>query len=338
MDSSLNMQNRNGLPVATVLITAFNRKNYIIQSVESVLHQTLDRNEYEIIVSKNFEDNEIDKYLEINGCINILDKGKGIGNRLSNLLPIARSNIIVFLEDDDLFYETKLEEIIRFFKDNEVSYVNNYYLKINDDGELIPYKEQRHNTIILNNSIQMSKNLITLKEQGEYFGMSNLSIRKEKFLPFVETLRRITVSPDLFFFLFSSVISGKSVFFSRRLTLYRSHDSLSNIKGTNEQFFKRRNFFWSLIKEDLNVYSSIAELNTNIEIKKLIDIIALESKIHLFLTSDQIKERITLEDLWNCLKIFVRRKKLFYIKLLTIGTLGYVHKNTAKIIYYIFLK
>lgn len=47
----------------SVVITAYNRREYLIKAVNSVINQSLDSSYYEIIVIKNFEDNEIDNYL-----------------------------------------------------------------------------------------------------------------------------------------------------------------------------------------------------------------------------------------------------------------------------------
>ena len=44
----------------SVIIVAYNRKMYVKQAVESALNQTYDKNKYEIIVVKNFNDEDID--------------------------------------------------------------------------------------------------------------------------------------------------------------------------------------------------------------------------------------------------------------------------------------
>ncbi|WP_290705506.1 glycosyltransferase, partial [Ferroplasma sp. Type II] len=58
-------------PYISVIIVAYNRKNYIKQAIESVLNQTLNQNLYEIIVVKNFEDMEIDDFINKNNIKNI---------------------------------------------------------------------------------------------------------------------------------------------------------------------------------------------------------------------------------------------------------------------------
>ena len=44
------------MPFISVIITAHNRKEFLLEAVNSALNQTLPKDEYEIIVVKNFQD------------------------------------------------------------------------------------------------------------------------------------------------------------------------------------------------------------------------------------------------------------------------------------------
>ncbi|MCW1293277.1 MAG: glycosyltransferase [Candidatus Parvarchaeota archaeon] len=50
----------------SVIVTAYNRKEFLLNALKSAVNQTLDRKFYEIIVVKNFNDNEIDNYIQQN--------------------------------------------------------------------------------------------------------------------------------------------------------------------------------------------------------------------------------------------------------------------------------
>ncbi|MEM3811936.1 MAG: glycosyltransferase [Thermoplasmata archaeon] len=50
----------------SVIITAYNRKEYLLDAIKSVINQTLNRGFYEIIVVKNFHDKDIDNYITEN--------------------------------------------------------------------------------------------------------------------------------------------------------------------------------------------------------------------------------------------------------------------------------
>ena len=89
----------------SVIIVAYNRKMYVKQAVESVLNQTYDKNKYEIIVVKNFHDEDIDKFLIANKVNNIFSLNDEYGKQLSIGISNSNGDIICFLDDDDLFDE-----------------------------------------------------------------------------------------------------------------------------------------------------------------------------------------------------------------------------------------
>ena len=326
----------NELPVATILITVYNRKTYLIKAVQSVLNQTIDRRKYEIIVSKNFKDDDIDSFLDKNECINIFDPVGGIGNRLSNLISMSRSDILIFLEDDDLFNESKVEEIVRLFSNEKISYVNNNYYKVEKYGCLIPNKNRRNKNIIISNNNDLLKHLILLYQKKEYFGMSNISIRKQKFAPYIEFLKEVSVSPDLFFFLMLSKLDGEFLFIYRQLTMYRVHDSLSNIKGDYFHFKERRKAFWTQVKGDLEIYFRLFKYGGYETTISLIEMILFETSIHIALTSDSTDYRVHLGDIVNGGKIFLKTRNIFYSILFIVAFMSHLSPKLAKKLYYFF--
>ena len=52
------------LPYISVIITAYNRKEFLLNAIKSAINQTLDKKYYEIIVIKNFEDKNIDEFID----------------------------------------------------------------------------------------------------------------------------------------------------------------------------------------------------------------------------------------------------------------------------------
>jgi len=60
------------LPYISVIITAYNRKEYLLNAIKSVINQTLDKKYYEIIVIKNFNDKNIDDFINENKIISII--------------------------------------------------------------------------------------------------------------------------------------------------------------------------------------------------------------------------------------------------------------------------
>lgn len=100
-----------------VVIIAHNRKQFLMDAVVSALRQTLNPLIYEIVVIKNFIDSDLDKRIielsEIYGVnVNILfSSSERLGEKIIRAVDVSSGSQIVFLEDDDLFTEKKLEKV-----------------------------------------------------------------------------------------------------------------------------------------------------------------------------------------------------------------------------------
>ncbi|MCH4816713.1 MAG: glycosyltransferase [Saccharolobus sp.] len=99
------------MPYISVIITAYNRKQFLLDAIKSVLNQSLNRNEYEILVAKNFKDDNIDNYLYNNKIKNISIFRSVNNSYIAEAVKLSSGEIISFLDDDDLFLPTKLENV-----------------------------------------------------------------------------------------------------------------------------------------------------------------------------------------------------------------------------------
>ena len=59
-------------PLISVIITAYNRREFIRDAVNSVINSVLPEDEYEIIVVKNFKDEYVDSIVEKTGGKSII--------------------------------------------------------------------------------------------------------------------------------------------------------------------------------------------------------------------------------------------------------------------------
>ena len=89
-------------PYISVIITAYNRKEFLLNAIKSVVNQTLDKKYYEIIVIKNYRDDIIDDYIKNNHnhVISIVSREESLTGKLVEALDIANGYVISFLEDD----------------------------------------------------------------------------------------------------------------------------------------------------------------------------------------------------------------------------------------------
>jgi len=77
-------------PHISVIVTAYNRKKYLLGAVRSALNQTLPRDLYEVIVVKNFRDEAIDRELEERGVVNLYSNDVTVGGRFTKHLKLRR--------------------------------------------------------------------------------------------------------------------------------------------------------------------------------------------------------------------------------------------------------
>ena len=90
-------------PYISVIVTAYNRKKYLLGAVRSALNQTLPRDLYEVIVVKNFRDEAIDRELEERGVVNLYSNDVSQGGKVHEALEVAKGDVVSLLEDDDEF-------------------------------------------------------------------------------------------------------------------------------------------------------------------------------------------------------------------------------------------
>jgi len=113
-------------PMISLIVTAYNRKEYILEALNSVLGQTLENKFFEVIIIKNYADPAIDGFIEENGFRSIISEG--IEGAFYNLgIEMASGDVITFLDDDDIMAENRLETISKVFEDNNIGYYHNNF-------------------------------------------------------------------------------------------------------------------------------------------------------------------------------------------------------------------
>ncbi|WP_054845398.1 glycosyltransferase family A protein [Sulfuracidifex tepidarius] len=108
------------VPAISVIITAHNRKKFIVDAISSVLNQTLQKSFYEIIVVKNFEDKTIDNFIYRNNIKDIYLSEEPIGPKYVKGIQNSTGEITCILEDDDKFKVDKLQKVYNKFKNQQL--------------------------------------------------------------------------------------------------------------------------------------------------------------------------------------------------------------------------
>jgi glycosyltransferase involved in cell wall biosynthesis len=271
----MNMSKEN--PKLTVIIAAYKRKDFIKEAVLSALNQTISKDKYEILCVVGFKDKNFSSFLKDNDIKEFYCDGT-LGERLVTGLKQSNGDIIVFLDDDDLFKKDKLENVLNAFeKTGCVYYHNNVDLIDKNSREILkkvhPYYKQIKKTIIWNPPRGINK---IIRQRGD-FNMSSIAVLKNDLLKYQDILLKIDASPDTTIF-YLLLQNNKPFFFdTKRLTLYRIHESsATNMKNNQEDIKKTQLRYY---QNRLLCYQSIL----NIKIKNLFHYQLLNVKLTAYI-------------------------------------------------------
>lgn len=214
----------------SIIITAYGRKNFVEEALNSAIEQFHENIETEIIFVKNFNDARIDGICKSNGIITI-DREGSIGEYLSNACARATGDVIMFLEDDDVFTDGKIKKIIDLFASNKnVLFIHNGYCTIDDFSRKIQYKRllDKHHSAGNFNLIynyRSRKLLDFISSSNADFNLSSMSMRKDLITPdFLAFLSSIKSNPDAILLYYSLSTGGDVLATSEVLTKYRVHN------------------------------------------------------------------------------------------------------------------
>lgn len=211
----------------TILIISHKRTNFLLDCLQSTLKQDFPADQYEIILVWDATEIVIEKYCREHGIKTLIEPSPSIGAKMMRGIIESRGEIICFLDDDDLFYPSKLKIIQEEFKkDSEITYIHNNSIRINAEGK-----------IISNQVSEISKNIIITKDLMNrrflkmaipsylFFNDSSISIRKEHFEIFKNYISRTEAASDNILFYLAAMGGGKLLFLNEPLTYFRLHST-----------------------------------------------------------------------------------------------------------------
>lgn len=121
--------------LVSIIMPSYNTVNYIGETIESVLAQTYEN--WELIIvddcSTDNTDEEVTSYLDDKRIRYIKnDKNSGAAISRNRALREAKGRWIAFLDSDDLWEATKLDEQIQFMKKNDYHFSYTNYIEIDE--------------------------------------------------------------------------------------------------------------------------------------------------------------------------------------------------------------
>lgn len=179
----------------SVIITIYKRLEFYNDAIQSVIDQSLSKDEYEIIVVHYIDIEQKFNNIKYIKCGDIT-----VGEQLSIGVGNSKGNIIVFLDDDDVFTQSKLQAVYNAFNDKKLVYFHNNHKNIDQFGKIINYN----------------------KYGAPCFNISSISVRRD--ILDLLNLRQLEHMTDTFMYFSAIESKGKIKISNEILTLYRIHD------------------------------------------------------------------------------------------------------------------
>ena len=231
----------------SVVITAYNRKEYLLDAVKSVLNQTLSRENYEIIVIKNFLDRNIDAYCSENSVRTINTGDVPQGEHIYTGITESEGDIISFLDDDDLYDSNKLTSVFNAFSlYPKLIYYRNDLKVIDITGKDVSKidADGKDGLEILDGTDVLLKGIRTFR-----WNMSCIAVRKQIYLKYLDYVKNIRAAPDLSTFYMANETGGLFAWDHRKVTVYRLNEkSMTKIKGEHNDALREFNSLLPLVK------------------------------------------------------------------------------------------
>jgi len=222
-------------PFISIIVTAYNRRKYIRQAIQSVINSTLSRDSYELIVVKNFRDEFVDNIVEKLGGKSVLVDIASIGAKISIGIRMARGDVVTFLEDDDMYHSVRLEIIADVFRrDPSLIYYHNNVLVIDESNKPV-YDNIVERTNILREVVARNseEKLDAFELYKWYLGLrlSAMAVSRGFIARWVNVIKLFSDLVDVLIYLLTMVNEGTVLHDPRRLTYYRvSEASASSVR------------------------------------------------------------------------------------------------------------
>lgn len=298
----------------SVLVMAFKRREFIRQALESVIAQSFPKEQYEILCVLGFRDAALSAFMQTNSIRELYCDGS-LGNELTLGLRECRGEIVCFLDDDDLFEMHKLQRVIEVFdRFPDVIYYHNNVSLIDSFSNPILQRISPYN-------LQIDKSFLwtplqgwrrIIRHRGD-FNMSSICVRRSKAIALLSLLDAVETSPDSIIFFMLMEMNGTFYFDKDALTLYRIHESETNMLKSSPQDYGRGRrtavrFYWSRLKAYLQL--------RNRAVRRIFLGYVLDSKFGAYIAG----ENSLKPTFWETLIFFgmsLVRPSPFYFRLLT---------------------
>ena len=157
-------------PKVSVIVTTFNRRDYLQQTIKSILAQSYE--DLELIVVDNYSNYD---FISLMASFNDL-RIRAFQNNNNGVIAVNRNfgilqasgKYVAFCDDDDIWVKEKLEKQVDYAKNNPKTIVSTYRQIIDENNNLIRLEKWRYDysfSIYYRNKIALSSVLLNLSEE-----------------------------------------------------------------------------------------------------------------------------------------------------------------------------
>jgi hypothetical protein len=243
---NLNQQSSPGpgepTPTISVLVTCYNRREFLLDALRSVINQTLARHRYEVILAKNFIEPNIDRFASDHSIREVSMGDRPIGTWLDSAVHRARGEIICFLDDDDAFHPRKLEWVLtNFSRHPDLLYLHNGYSVVDSNMRPIPRRgiPRRWRNLRkaeIRSGEMKPRDLVAMASARGDYNTSSISVAKRLLAGPLGGVEPVIASTDSYLFFAAVAAEGSMILDPVRMTLLRIHSANSSGVGLEGQF------------------------------------------------------------------------------------------------------
>ena len=276
----------------SVILPVYNVENYIKKSLDSIINQTFNFNDIEVIMVDDCSTDSsgiiIDEYASKYDNFKAihLDENSGAAGKPRNVgLKMASSEFVMFLDSDDCFRKNAIEKVYnKIILDNELDIVLGGYVNIYDGKKevILPFKDSKD---MYFNNVLNEFNLVKINP-----AISSKLFRKDFLIKNNIKFPEGIPGQDLVFFLNSFFQSNKVLSLSNFIV----YERILRSNGLNKSisFNVNYNYIAGLIKAYTLILNIFKENNVNISLSKLILISHLR-----FFSKQLLKSQLTKDEL-----------------------------------------
>jgi Glycosyl transferase family 2 len=272
-------------PQFSVVVMAYKRRRFLREAVESVLNQTAPRELFEVIVIKDFPDEELDPWFAENGVRVVTEALPWIGEMIFRGIEEAQGEFVCFLDDDDRFAPEKIAGLHHLVTVNpSLGLIRNSIRAIDVEGKEIGSWERYRPQAPESREFPRGRLALPwIYRYGGNVNMSTMTIRRSVLLDSAGAIQGIPASQDISLFTLAVARYVDVRIESNRWNDYRVHPSTSHpTMTTGAEAMDYRDVMRSVTSGEV-VHATLRRRGVNPVARKMSGLYETETKAVAFL-------------------------------------------------------